>query len=79
MKLLDAKYDFPNAWRKMLVADNQESENILELEINSRLFSYLDRSRMTRINSVYVIAKCSDLENYTLTFHFAWKRKSISS
>jgi hypothetical protein len=54
------RQEFPTEWYRFLSPINIANGNVLELEMYPRLFQLLDTGKTLKINSIALLARCSD-------------------
>lgn len=69
MKIINLKHDFPSEWHKLLTPSNPSDGNILDFKITSNLFPYRDKLHTLKINTITLLAKCSNIGDYNITFN----------
>ncbi|MBV8757272.1 MAG: hypothetical protein JO257_08365, partial [Deltaproteobacteria bacterium] len=63
--MLDLRRDFPMQWSRFQNPTNTSTGNVFELEVSSDLFPFRDANRTLKINSLQLLARCTDAGNYT--------------
>jgi hypothetical protein len=63
-RLFDLRQEFPAQWYRFLNPTNPVNGNVFELEVSPVLFRLLDSTSMLKINSLSVLARCSDAGAY---------------
>ena len=69
MKIINLKHDFSSEWHKLLHPNNPANGNVLEFEITRNLFPYRDKLHTLKINTITLLARCSDSGDYDITFN----------
>lgn len=65
--MLDLRRDFGAQWVRFLKPTNPVNGNVFELEISAHLFPTRDAGKTLKINTVYLLARCTDGGNYGVT------------
>ncbi len=68
MKIIDLKREFSSSWHKFLHPDTDAEENVLEFTIKPQLFSFRDKGKTLKVNTISLIARCSETGDYTFRF-----------
>ena len=63
-RLLNLRQEFPTQWYRFLNPTNPANGNVLELEMSPSLFPFRDEKKTVKVNSVWLLARCKDGENY---------------
>jgi hypothetical protein len=69
MKIINLKHDFASEWHKLQHPNNPANGNVLEFMITRNLFPYRDILHTLKINSITILARCSDSGDYDITFN----------
>ena len=66
LRMFNLRQDFPSEWQRFLNPDpdNPEEENVFELEMSPDLFPTLDRDKTLKVNTVYLLARCTGAGSY---------------
>lgn len=67
--IIEPKHRFSSEWHRFLNPSDEASANVLNLPLTPNLFSYRDGLRTLNINSITLIAKCSESESYNVTLN----------
>jgi receptor-binding and translocation channel-forming TcA subunit of Tc toxin/ABC toxin-like protein/neuraminidase-like protein len=59
-RFFDLRQEFPTQWYRFLNPTNPADGNVFELEMTSALFRLLDAGKTLKINSISLLARCSD-------------------
>lgn len=68
-KIINLKHDFASEWHKLIYPNKPADGNVLELKITRNLFPYRDKLHTLKINTVTILARCSNNGDYDVTFH----------
>lgn len=60
LRFFDLRQEFPTQWYRFLNPANPASGNVFDLEITPALFRLLDAGKTLKINSISLLARCSD-------------------
>jgi hypothetical protein len=64
---LNLKRDFGTAWSRFLNPANPADRNVFELEVSTALFPQRDATKTLKINTIVLLARCTDPGNYKMT------------
>lgn len=69
-RMLNLRQEFPSQWHRFLNPINPDPTNppggnIFELEMSPGLFPFRDEKKTLKVNSIWLLARCKDRENYT--------------
>lgn len=64
---LNLRSDFGTAWSRFLKPVNPANGNVLELAMSTALFPQRDAAKTLKINSIILLARCTDPGNYGVT------------
>ena len=64
LRMFDLRQEFPTQWHRFLNPTNPANGNVFELEMSPRLFPFRDEKKTLKVNSVWLLARCKDGENY---------------
>jgi hypothetical protein len=65
-RFFDLRQEFPTEWYRFLNPSNPANGNIFELEMSPKLFRLLDIGKTLKINTVAVLARCTDDGTYQI-------------
>ena len=65
--MLDLRRDFGAQWARFLKPTNPASGNVFELELAAHLFPMRDAGKTLKINTIYLLARCTDIVIYGVT------------
>ena len=68
LRMLNLRNEFPTQWNRFLNPSNPAKGNVFELEMSPELFPFRDEKKRVKINSVWLLARAKDGENYTAVF-----------
>ena len=69
MKIINLKHDFSSEWHKLLHPDNSVNGNVLAFKVVRNLFPFKDMLHTLKINSITLIARCTESGDYDITFN----------
>lgn len=64
---LDLRRDFGTAWSRFLHPVNPDDGNVFALEMSTALFPQRDATKTLKINTIILLARCTDHGNYDVT------------
>ena len=64
LRMFNLRKDFPSQWHRFLKPTNPDDGNVFELEISPRLFSFRDADKPLKVNAIWLMARCTNLESY---------------
>jgi hypothetical protein len=67
LRLLDLRQEFPTQWHRFLHPTNPANGNVFEFEMSPALFPMRDAGKTLKINVIYLLARCTDPDNYGVT------------
>lgn len=67
LRAFDLRREFPSEWRRFLFPSDPAAGNLLTLPMRRSLFRYLGQGETLQINALWVIARCRDSGDYTVT------------
>jgi hypothetical protein len=65
LRMFSLRQEFPTQWYRFLNPTNPANGNILELEMSPGLFPFRDENKTLKVNSIWLLARGKDGENYT--------------
>jgi hypothetical protein len=65
--MLNLRRDFPSRWSAFLNPASAAAGNVFDLELSPALFPVRDQTRKLAVDSVALVADCSDSRDYTVT------------
>lgn len=66
LRMLNLRHDFPTQWHRFLNPTNPAGENVFELEMSPALFPFRDVDRALKVNTIWLLARCTDPGNYQI-------------
>lgn len=66
LRLLNLRQEFPSQWQRFLNPANPADGNMFELEMRPGLFLLRDEGKTLKINTIWLLARCTDLGNYSI-------------
>ena len=66
-RMLSLRQEFPSQWQRFLHPTDPAKGNIFELALTAELFRTLDAAKMLKINTVWLLARCTDPNGYEVT------------
>ncbi len=66
VRLFNLRQEFPTQWHHFLNPNNPANGNIFELEMAPSLFRLLDQGKTLKVNTIWLLAQCTDASNYTV-------------
>ncbi len=64
LRMFNLRQEFPTQWHRFLHPTNLAEGNVFELEMTPNLFPFRDRGKTLKINTIWLLARCTDPENY---------------
>ena len=65
--MLNLRRDFPSQWSRLQNPANPADGNVFELEMSPALFPARDTGKTLKINTIVLLARCTDPDSYTAT------------
>jgi hypothetical protein len=65
LQLFNLRQEFPTQWHRFLHPTSPANGNIFELPMSSSLFPFRDEGKTLKINSIWLLARCTDAGNYS--------------
>jgi hypothetical protein len=66
LRLFNLRQEFPGQWHRFLNPTNPLNGNVFELEMSPALFSLRDKGKTLKINTVWLLARCTNAGTYTM-------------
>ena len=66
LRMFNLRQEFPNQWHSFLHPANQADGNIFEFEMLPSLFPVLGQGKTLKINTIWLMARCTDPGSYTV-------------
>lgn len=67
LRLFDLRQEFPSQWHRFLNPTKPLDGNVFELEMSPSLFRMLDRGKTVKVNTIWLLARCTDAGTYKVT------------
>ena len=64
LRMFNLRQDFPSQWQRFLNPSDPADGNVFELEMSQNLFPIRDRGKTLKVNSIWLLARCTDAGNY---------------
>ncbi len=64
LRMFNLRQEFPTQWHRFLHPTNPGDANVFELEMTPRLFPFRDEGKTLKINSIWLLARCTDAGTY---------------
>ena len=64
--MFNLRQDFPSQWHRFLNPTDPVDGNVFELEMIPNLFPMRDQGKTLKVNTVWLLARCTDSGNYTV-------------
>lgn len=68
-QLFNLRQEFPNQWHRFLNPTNPADGNCFELPMSSALFPLKDKGKTLTVNSIWLLARCTNSGSYTAVFN----------
>jgi Tc toxin complex TcA C-terminal TcB-binding domain/Neuraminidase-like domain len=65
VRMFNLRHEFPSQWHRFLNPINPADGNVFTLEMSSSLFRILDQEKTLRVNTISLLARCTDSGNYS--------------
>jgi hypothetical protein len=69
LRLFNLRQEFPDRWHRFLNPTNPLDGNVLEIEMSTRLFPLKDATKTLKINTIWLLARCTDTGNYQVVMN----------
>ncbi|MEM9546242.1 MAG: neuraminidase-like domain-containing protein [Bacteroidota bacterium] len=69
MKIISLKHDFASEWHKLIYPDDEDDGNVLQFKVSQQLFQFRDKLHTLKVNSITLVARCTNNGDYTITFN----------
>ncbi|MGH6635290.1 MAG: hypothetical protein ACRED0_03850, partial [Gammaproteobacteria bacterium] len=66
VRLFNLRQEFPTQWHRFLHPTNPVNGNVFELDISPSLFPFKDEGKILKVNSISLLARCSNTGNYSV-------------
>jgi receptor-binding and translocation channel-forming TcA subunit of Tc toxin/ABC toxin-like protein/neuraminidase-like protein len=67
LQLFNLRQEFPTEWHRFL--NPTTGGNVFELPMSSSLFPFRDEGKTLKVNSIWLLARCTDAGSYTAVFN----------
>jgi len=64
LRMFNLRQEFPTQWHRFLNPTDSTKGNVFELEMSSSLFPMRDQGKTLKVNTVWMIARCTNSGNY---------------
>lgn len=64
MRMFNIRQEFPSQWHRFLNPTDPADGNVFELEMSQNLFPIRDQDKTLKINSIVLLARCTDPGDY---------------
>jgi hypothetical protein len=64
LRMFNLRQEFPSQWHRFLYPTNPQDGNVFELEILPHLFPLRDQGKTLKVNTIWLLARCTDSVNY---------------
>jgi hypothetical protein len=64
LRMFSLSREFPNEWHSFLNPTDPLTGNIFQMNMSMELFPHLDQGKTLKVNTVWILTKCSDAGNY---------------
>jgi hypothetical protein len=69
LRMLNLRQEFPSQWHRFLNPTAPAEDNVLELPLSASLFPVRDQGKTLKMNTLWLLARCTDAGSYTATVH----------
>ena len=66
LRAFDLRREFPVEWQRFLFPEDPLAGNVMDLSITRDMFRYLGQDSTLKVNTLWVMARCSDGGDYTV-------------
>jgi hypothetical protein len=66
LRMFNLRQEFPTQWYRFVNPTNPANGNIFELEMSPSLFRILDHDKTLKINTIWLLARCTDAGIYNV-------------
>ncbi len=70
LQMFNLRQDFPTQWHRFLNPTDPANGNSLDMEMSPSLFRILDDGKTLKINTIWLLARCTDTGNYSVELIF---------
>lgn len=71
LRLFNLRQEFPGQWHRFLNPTNPANGNVFEFSMSPSLFSLKDAGKTLKINTVWLLARCSNAGNYAVAVNLS--------
>jgi hypothetical protein len=71
VRMFNLRQEFPSQWHRLLHPTNPVDGNIFELEMSPHLFPIRDRGKRLKVNTIWLLARCTDAGDYEVVTTFS--------
>lgn len=69
LRLFNLRQEFPTQWHRFLNPANPVDGNVFELDMSPSLFAFKDEGKILKVNSISLLARCSNTGNYSVVLN----------
>ncbi len=69
LRMFNLRQEFPTQWHRFLHPSDAAAGNIFEMDVSNNLFHYRDHDKILKINTITLLARCTDNGNYTIVLN----------
>ena len=69
LRLFNLRQEFPTQWHRFLNPANPVDGNVFELDMSPSLFAFKDEGKTLKVNSISLLARCSNPDNYSIVLN----------
>ena len=66
LRMFNLRQEFPTQWQRFLNPSNPANGNIFELEMSPGLFPLRDQSKILKVNTIWLLARCTNAGDYNV-------------
>jgi hypothetical protein len=67
LRLFNLRQEFPTQWHRFVNPADPSLGNLFNLEMTPKLFPLRDQGKTLKVNTIWLLARCTDTGNYTVT------------
>jgi hypothetical protein len=68
LRMFNLRQEFPSQWHRFLKPENPANGNVFEWDVTTSLFPFKDAHKTLTINSMWLLARCTDEQIYNVQF-----------
>lgn len=72
LRMFNLRHEFPSQWHRFLHPTEPANGNIFELEMSPGLFPFRDQGNTLKINTLWLLARCTKSDNYEVVLTLPW-------